>query len=378
MKLTPLLKRVATAMKKDAQGAASFLHDYTHANKDRWQRNLKEAAAQGARVVKASAKSAAESATSLYRSVCYSKEGFHDLQNQIEAQGGYYRELVKSARSRDMLTVGGQSLAALLSAPSVPDEIENAFRAAYPDLAQSVSFGDRVRSLEGAELQGLISGVKGKLFEQRYVEYLNDGNLPEGYVASLAGRSNQPGWDIQIVGPDQEIVSVLQAKATDSVSYVSDAIEQYPNIDVVTTDEVYSHLVMSGVSESIVSSGVSNAALADELDGAAEAAELSVNFAPPLLTLALIAFTSYKDGSLRCYDVARRAGERYGQAYLASLVAGTVAAITNTWWLGVLASVASRHMSDHGRTKGELFFRLRRTYEANQAIIDKLKRMREV
>ncbi len=43
----------------------------------------------------------------------------------------------------------------------------------------------------------------------------------------------------------------MQAKVTDSGSYVQSAIERYPSIDVVTTEEVYSHLVVAAVGENI-------------------------------------------------------------------------------------------------------------------------------
>ena len=48
-----------------------------------------------------------------------------------------------------------------------------------------------------------------------------------------AESATQPGWDIAIKGSNGKIASVLQAKATESVSYVQDALEKYPSIDVV-------------------------------------------------------------------------------------------------------------------------------------------------
>ena len=54
------------------------------------------------------------------------------------------------------------------------------------------------------ELVGFVSGVKGKLFELQYVDYLNDGHLPDGFRAELAGNPTNPGWDIAIIGQDEE------------------------------------------------------------------------------------------------------------------------------------------------------------------------------
>ena len=341
---------------------------------NQWKGQAADALATATATAREAVQSAAGSARNIYRNVRYSKSGLRTIQNHIEAQGGYYRELLRNTRAADSIFIGGESLITLLAAGEIPAEIEAAYRAAYPDMAEGTSFVERVRDLEGSELQGLVNGVKGKLFEQKYVEYLNDGNLPDGYSAAIAGSATQPDWDIQIEGPNNEIASVLQAKATDSISYVSNALERYPGIDVVTTDEVYSHLVMNGISEGITSGAIANADLADQLDKATDAAELSMDFAPPIFTLAFIAFTSYKDESLTLYEKARSAGNRSGKAYLSYLVGGGIAAITNTWWLGVVGSVGSRYMSDEGLRKAELFERLKKVYEVNQDIIDRIKR----
>jgi len=321
----------------------------------------------------AAGRSAAETAKRIYWDVRYPKSAVRDRQHDIEAQGGLYRELLKNTRATDTIFIGGESLAALLASASISDEIIVAYEAAYPEMSRITSFSDRARELEGEELMGLVNGVKGKLFEQKYVDYLNSGNLPDGYVASLAGSATQPGWDIQILGPNNEVASVLQAKATDSVSYVTDAIARYPSIDVVTTDEVYSHLVLSGVSEGIANGAISNAELADQLEKAVDSAELTMDFVPPLFTLAFIAFTSYKDQSLTLYEKARSAGDRSGKAYLSYLIGGGVAAITNTWWLGVLGSVGSRYMSDDGLKKREIIEGLNNVYQTNRRIIERIK-----
>lgn len=372
------ISRAKDAAKKLAETtleAGQTLKKHVNANKDQWQNKAAEVGSAAKEATKAGTRSATEAARNFYQNIRYPKSAVHDLQNRIEAQGGFYRELNKNTRTTDSIFIGGESLATLLASGSVAVEIEAAYRAAYPNMSQGVSFEDKVRELEDDQLVGFVSGVKGKLFEQKYVEYLNDGNIPDGYTASLAGSATQPGWDIAIEGPNNEIASVLQAKATDSVSYVTDAIERYPNIDVVTTDEVYSHLVMSGVSEGIANGAISNADLADQLEKAVDASELSMDFTPPLFTLAFIAFTSYKEESLTLYEKARSAGGRSGKAYLSYLIGGGIAAVTNTWWLGVLASVASRYMSDEGLKKSKMIERLEETYKTNQGIIERIKRL---
>lgn len=342
-------------------------------NQVEWKEKAEGAARQATEVAEGALRSGIDQAKSTYVEIVYSKKDLDDLQHNVENQGARYRELLRDRRLTDSLLIGGELLVSLLASASVPPEIEAAYEAAFPRLAEDTSFLEKASELNDEQLLGFVSAVKGKLFEREYVAYLNDGALPAGYVATLAERANQPGWDIAIRGPNEEIVETLQAKATDSVNYVVDAIEKYPTIDVVTTDEVYSHLVMSGISEGIASGGFSNEELTDHVEAAAEATDLEVDWLPPVFTLAFIAFTSYKDANLTLYEKARNFGDRSGKAYFAYLIGGGIAAITNTWWLGMLGSVSSRYMSDAGGRKIDLLRSLQKTYENNREILSRLE-----
>lgn len=356
-----------------AKQASRSVKNYWDQNKDDLKAQGKDALNTGKEYLSTSYDGATDSATNIYRNLKYSETDLKKMERNIENQGGYYRELNRQNTIHDSIVIGGESLVSLIVSGHIPLEIVNAYEAAYPSLSNSISFEEKVRELDGDALTGFISGVKGKLFEQRYVEYLNDDNLPDGYIAILAESSTQPGWDIAIQGANGEIASVLQAKASDSVFYVQQALEKYPSIDVVTTDEVYSHLVMAGISENIQNSSITNTELIDVLNESVDASELVIDFAPPMFSLAFIAFTSYKDDSLTLYEKAKSAGDRSGKTYLSYLVGGGIAAITNTWWLGVLGSVGSRYLSDSGDRKYETFKKLKEVEVNNQSIIDKLK-----
>jgi len=333
--------------------------------KESWDENKGSIHAHGQEVLKAGKEyassaydSATKTATGIGRNIQYTEKDIKELEVRIDNQIGNYQWLNSNKATVDSVVIGGEALVSLLSASTISDEIINAYEAAYPDFSKTISFQDKVRELDSDSLTGFISGVKGKLFEQKYVEYLNDGNLPDGYSAILAESATQPGWDIAIKGDNGEMASVLQAKATDSVAYVQGALEKYPSIDVVTTDEVYSHLVMSGISENITNGSITNLELVDALDGAVDAADLTMECAPPWITLAFIAFTSYKDGSLSLFEKARSAGDRTGKTYLSYLIGGGIAAITNTWWLGIVGSVGSRYLCDGGNRKFAVYEKL--------------------
>ncbi|WP_220719125.1 hypothetical protein [Agarivorans litoreus] len=297
-----------------------------------------------------------------------------DLTDRIESQGSQFRELHRDRSQLDAIFLCGESLASLLSQGSIDSIIEEAYAAQYPGLAEQMTFLDKVRELEtDAQLLGFISGVKGKLFELKYVDYLNDGNLPDGYEAQVVELANQPGWDIEIIGPNGGVQEILQAKATDSIHYVQAALDKYPSIDIVTTEEVYSQLVLAGAGDGVLSSGFTNEDITDEVVNAANAAELNLDFMPPVITMAFIAFTSFKEESLTLYQKARTAGERSGTAYYCYLLGNGVAVATNTWWLGVVGSVTSRYMTDVVARKAAVKKHFNKVIATNQTIIDRTK-----
>lgn len=312
--------------------------------------------------------------TDLYAHVRYSKSELDRLAHDVGNQGARYRELLRNRTLSDSIFVGGETLTALLAARSVSPEIEAAYTAAYPGLSQEISFLDKVEMFDTeAELAGFLSGVKGKLFEQKYVDYLNSGHLPDGYVASPAGNTNQVGWDIQILGPHDEIARLLQLKASDSVAYVQEAMERYPYIDVVTTDEVYSHLVMAGIGDDLENGAISNLELSEQVDAAAESSYGDADLTPPLVALAFIAFTSYRNDSLTLYGKARQMGDRAGKTYLSYLLGVGVATMTQTWWLGPLAGATSRYFGDKGARKRQLAESLKTAHKNNRAIIERIQ-----
>ena len=364
---------VKDRVKSDADRAANKARDYAADNKDQWLDQYESTKEVSATYTKAAGKAISDRLKAAYTWFAYSPELEEELKNDIEAQGALYRERLQKHQPLDTLMVGGESLARLLAVESAPEHIEAAFAAAYPGLAEQTNFLSHVSTLDKTELTGLLSGVKGKLFEQRYVEMLNSELLPDDYAAELATSATQPGWDIVVRGPEDQVVDVLQAKATDSVSYVRDAIEQYPAIDVVTTEEVYSHLVMTGISDGVSNTGLFNADLIEELDGAITAGEAGLDLMPPVITLAFIAYTSYKDENIPLYDKARSAGERSGAVYLAMLIGGTVGEYTDSLWLGVAMTIGTKLFGDKAVERAKMIETLRSTKAANRRILNRLE-----
>ncbi|MDJ0834643.1 MAG: hypothetical protein QNJ69_14050 [Gammaproteobacteria bacterium] len=304
----------------------------------------------------------------------------------LENQSCTYRDLTDRFNRRftkprlqnsvllDTLAVGGETLATHINSGQLPGEIQLAFELAYPREAAAQSFAEQVESLDQQELVGFVSGIKGKLFEHQYVDYLNNGRLPDGYSAELANNPTNPGWDIAIHGENGVLQETIQAKATDSVSYVREALEKHPQIDVVTTSEVHSHLLMHGISEGVIDSGISNSELTAMIEGSLGKDSISMDWMPSTVLFALIAFSAYNEEGLSSYEKSRDFGERSLKSYLAYLAGGSLAVATNTWWIGVLASMGSRLIQGGGRRKREQLKNLKQLVNSNQAVLNRLER----
>jgi hypothetical protein len=269
----------------------------------------------------------------------------------------------------DLLVVGGMTLAQAIRNPTaVPENIERAFDLAYPGLSQTESFADAVNRLSSDELTGLLSGVKGKLFEIELVDHLNSRGLPDGFHAAMAESATQPGWDIQVTDANGQVSELLQAKATESASYVLDALQRYPSIDVTTTSEVHAQLVAMGVAQDVFNSGISETILQTQVEAAAQAGDAfgASNLVPSSIGLAVIALSVFmnKDGTLR--EKGAAFGTRSAKAGVSGFVGHAAMVATQTWWLGLVAGVGSSWLAAKGHGKRE-------QYEALQAAVGVIK-----
>jgi hypothetical protein len=300
---------------------------------------------------------------------------------KIDAQTTKYRLLREQCKDRlnsnlynkqvllDSLVVGGESLAtySLLGTP-VDSSIQRAYELAYPNQAAEFTFAEQLDRLEGRELIGFTSGIKGKLFEQQYVNFLNEESLKKGFVAKMAESPTNAGWDVAVYGPDGNIDQLLQLKATDSVSYVKQAIEANPQIDVVTTSEVHSHLAMQGYAD-VIDSGISDETLTQAIEAGFESADLTMNWMPSIIALSIIAVSASRQKGLSNYGKSVRFGERAMKSYFAFIIGGAAAVATNTWWLAIIAGVSSRLLLGQGNRNLNRAHGLKKLIRRNERII---------
>jgi hypothetical protein len=205
----------------------------------------------------------------------------------------------------------------------VPPLLLEAIKITNPSLSE-----DNIFSLSEEEIQGAVNTAKGKYFEYLVADRLNAGEqvgsvvLPDGYSAVLADSLNQPGWDMRIVGPDGVTSEYLQLKATDSVGYIQEALNRYPDIEILATTEVaHSGLVIdSGISEEELRIQVANAI--DDVDSSCY--EQFVDYFSPLFPLIAIAlFEGYRVSiGSQTMDDFKLSMARRGQRVIATNIVG--------------------------------------------------------
>ncbi|MDB4324749.1 hypothetical protein N9971_00230 [bacterium] len=135
-------------------------------------------------------------------------------------------------------SVGVLAVADSVNLNAVEPQMEEAFHLAFPQMRL-----EDLQEMAPDQVAGIMQGWKGKYFEVIVRDKLNAGEtvgglgLGAGQKATLAPNPNHPGADLFITGEDGELATEIQLKATDSIGYVKRALERYPDIDILTTDE---------------------------------------------------------------------------------------------------------------------------------------------
>ncbi|GAG60273.1 unnamed protein product, partial [marine sediment metagenome] len=207
------------------------------------------------------------------------------------------------------------------------------------------------------ELMGIMNSTKGKYFEYLVAEKLNAGEtvgdltLPDGYEAIIASNFSQPGWDLRIVDDLGSTAEYLQLKATNSLGYINDTLERYPDITILATDEVADQatgLVLdSGISEENLREQV--VSMMSDMDPSVIDAFLEA-FSPLLPIVFILASEGYSlsVGQKSIKYVLDCAQYRLERAILASGIGAVVYALGGGWF-AIPATVVSGAVYKHYR-----------------------------
>lgn len=258
------------------------------------------------------------------RGLFYRQKDFEALFDEMQSQAREYQQLTqrlnearlsedkKKELLMDSLGLASGSFLSRLFSWHVPSDLQQAYELAYPDKAAAMSLHEAAAKMDEEQLMGFTNGIKGKLFELRYTDYLNDGHLPAGYHAELANSATQPGWDIAILDDAGRMDEALQLKATESADYIEHAFERYPYINIVSTDEVYSQVTMGDMADHLINSGISNEELTDYVHSHVLAMSDTGHefFLPSLIPYAIIAYSVARKKEMSDYKKGKEFGRR--------------------------------------------------------------------
>ena len=139
-------------------------------------------------------------------------------------------------------------LEALFSARNVPDELNEAWRRSFSDLAyQGVSLHERYELMTERGLRsvtGFVSPLKGKVAELKVESVLEERH--PSYDFRLAENPNQPGWDLIGTSPDgPDIFIQVRVGVRGYADQVVDHMERHPNIEYWVSSEVYNRITQT-------------------------------------------------------------------------------------------------------------------------------------
>jgi hypothetical protein len=256
---------------------------------------------------------------------------------------------------RDSTYIGGQMLGDILlgcvSDTDLDPSVLEAYKLQYPDLSQQQGFVETVKGMNGDDeaLRGLASGVKGKLFEVEYRDYLNNGHLHDGYHAELAESANQPGWDLAIYKSDGTIDDQIQLKATETLENVKTHLERYPDVDVAVTSDQAQAVHAAGLDADVHAVPLDGPGLDHQVDSAMDHAAQGLGWHLPLIGYALLggeAIVRAVKGNPMGLGEATGRGTK---TTLAALAGQGVFMLTGTAWASVPAAILARTLMEKDR-----------------------------
>ena len=135
------------------------------------------------------------------------------------------------------------------------EQFLGAIRDRYPNLA-TADVGEisaHMQQYDPEQLVGVISLVKGRLFE-RLVE-LEENADGDKWRARSHEDMSEPGSDLVFTDMETGIEVEVSLKATDDTGYIEEALRMYPEVPMLTTEEVSEHF---GDDASVMASTWSN------------------------------------------------------------------------------------------------------------------------
>jgi len=270
---------------------------------------------------------------------------------RMRSPGDLLKRLCSDEDYLDSAVIGGASVAQIIAGKvqetQIPQQVREAFHDQYPNLHESFVHAVQRLSTHPEQLRGLVNGVKGKVFELQYVEWLNHGHLPSGFTAELAHSANNPAWDISVKDHAGHVSELLQLKASQSLSYAMEALRLHPNIDVVIPHDVFgqvaNHPELLG---HVIDGGHTMIAMNSTMESSvlhSEAADIHFHF--PVIGIAFIVGTSYlqyRRGAISLDEVMGKGLERSLLSVISTAAAWGSAALLHIPGVGLPVGLGAR------------------------------------
>ena len=162
-------------------------------------------------------------------------------------QRRYQREILELSA---IAAEGVQNVWDLGLEPELDPQVWEAFQLQYPNETLD-SLRESIASSANPEgtISGWEGGIRGKYFEilvrdeLKAGESVGDIKLGPGEDIVLAENPTEKGWDINIVDEDGNSIRKVSLKAVQEFDGVEDALEEYPDYQVMTTSDHASQAV---------------------------------------------------------------------------------------------------------------------------------------
>jgi hypothetical protein len=169
----------------------------------------------------------------------------------------------------------------------------------------------------------------------------------------------QPGWDMRIVDEQGGTAELLQLKATESVGYIRDTLERYPDISILTTGEVARDL---GPNDMVIDSSMSEADLENAINMNAGGInhgyldEFWDSFNPLIPLLVIAATQGYQVAvkKQRVGDAMEVAKARVARGMVASASGAVVKIVSGSWIASALGAVTAGMFFDRSQNIDDL------------------------
>lgn len=293
----------------------------------------------------------------------YGDKEIKKLLEKIKNQQIDYHQVLAKYKKKypfmDSAVIAGLTISEMID-NGVSKDVQLAYELSFANKSKNISFLETWNSFDDPEQRlGFVNTIKGKLFEIKYIDHLN-ANLEPGYIASIAESSTQKGWDIEITGPDEEVINQIQLKATASVNYVKEHIEKYPNIDIVTLEDLKGEI---GLNDKISFATLSN----DELQAEILSSTSNYEYAPFLIGMGYVVFSSYLKKDLNFFEKNIDIGDR-GTGVI---INGAIIVSTGLVF-GLIAVIAKEIALNKGNKKREYINYLKEQIELHNNSLSKL------